>query len=154
MAFKKSVLVIATVACVAADDSAPCPKPSSLQAECRAISYKDLPEGAKNLLKRIGCDVGSGSNYDYGSAVDLNGDGFPEYQFCCHETSHGPCGSVILGKVKNEWKALSDRDVMGFDGACNQLSILQTTHGGYHDLCLAQQVPRLLVFDGEQYRQK
>jgi hypothetical protein len=49
---------------------------------------------ALDLLEKLGCDVGP--NYDYGTAVDLKGDGNPEYQMCCHEFPHGPCYAVLI----------------------------------------------------------
>jgi hypothetical protein len=51
-------------------------------------SYGDLPQGALDLLAKMKCHVGS--NYDYGSAVDLNGDGEPEYQVCCGDRNDEP----------------------------------------------------------------
>jgi hypothetical protein len=75
-----------------------CPKPAAeALAACRLVSSQDLPAGAFDLMKKMGCDAGP--NYDYGSEVDLNGDGEPEYQFCCHPSPHGPCGAVVIGKV-------------------------------------------------------
>jgi len=63
-----------------------CPAPSKeVQATCRGITYEDLPDGARALLRELKCDAGPESTYDYGTAVDLNGDGVPEYQYCCHE---------------------------------------------------------------------
>jgi len=53
------------------------------------------------------CDATS--NYDYGSAIDLNGDGVPEYPVCCHYPPHGPCESVLIGKVGSAWKELMPR---------------------------------------------
>ncbi|HEV2448415.1 MAG TPA: tetratricopeptide repeat protein, partial [Candidatus Sulfopaludibacter sp.] len=59
-----------------------CPPPNTQAlSSCKEISYKDLPDGALKLLTKMKCDVTS--NYNYGSAVDLNGDGEPEYQVCC-----------------------------------------------------------------------
>jgi hypothetical protein len=79
-----------------ANDEPRCPAPSKeVQTTCRAITYRDLPDGAKALLRQLKCDTAPRSNYNYGTAVDLNGDGIPEYQFCCHEAAHGPC-SVFL----------------------------------------------------------
>ena len=52
------------------------PAPSNeVHAACRAITYKDLPVGAKALLRQLKSDTGPSCNYDYGAAVDLNGDG-------------------------------------------------------------------------------
>lgn len=89
-----------------------CPKPSSrILSGCRSVSYSELPDGAKALLKKLNCNVRPGGNYDYGSAVDLNGDGIPEYQFCCDEPAHGSCGSVIIGQVGSQWRNLSPQCV-------------------------------------------
>lgn len=66
-----------------------CPKPSvQALAGCREISYGDLPQGALDLLAKMKCHVGS--NYAYGSAVDPNGDGEPEYQVCCGDRNDEP----------------------------------------------------------------
>ncbi len=124
---------------VAADDFASrCPMPSKVvQASCKEITYKDLPSGARGLLEKLKCDVRPGSNYDFGSAVDLNDDGSPEYQFCCHESPHGPCGAVLIGKVGTQWKDLTaNGGLFGFDVACYGFVILQTRHAGFHDVCL------------------
>ena len=151
-------------AATAADQTAACPKPSKeVQASCRAITYKDLPVGARLLLRRMKCDVRAGSPYDSGSAVDLNGDGSPEYQFCCHEAPHGPCDAVLIGKVGTKWKDLTAKDgMLGFDGACNLLVVLETEHGGFNDLCLPIQCsqpvnggscdPAIWRYDGTRYR--
>jgi hypothetical protein len=124
---------------LAADDGAPaCPKPSKeLQASCKEISYNDLPAGAKALLQKLKCEVRTGSNYNYGSAVDLNGDGSLEYQFCCHEAPHGPCGAVLVGKVGTQWKNLTAKEgLLGFEGACTAFVILDSQSAGFHDICL------------------
>jgi len=148
----------------AADQTAACPKSSKdVQASCRAITYKDLPTGARLLLRRMKCDVRAGSPYDSGSAVDLNNDGMPEYEFCCHEAPHGPCDAVLIGKVGTKWKDLTAKDgLLGFEGACNLLVVLETQHGGYHDLCLPIQCsqpvrggncePTIWHYDGTRYR--
>lgn len=141
-----------------------CPAGSKeVQATCGEISYKDLPAGARALLRRLKCDTGPGSNYDYGSAVDLNGDGVPEYQFCCHEAPHGPCDAVLIGRIKGEWKNLTDKDGMsGFEGPCNLFVVLTTQHNGFHDICLPNECapssktgkcdPKILRFNGTQYQ--
>jgi hypothetical protein len=115
-----------------------CPAASkAIQASCREITYKDLPAKARALLQKLKCEVRPGSNYDYGNAVDLNGDGSPEYQFCCHEAPHGPCGSVLMGKVGNEWKDLTAKQgLLGFDGVCTGFVILESRRAGFHDVCL------------------
>jgi hypothetical protein len=115
-----------------------CPTPSKqVQATCRAITYEDLPNGARGLLRELKCDVGPESSYDYGSAVDLTGDGSPEYQFCCHEAPHGPCGAVLIGKIGSEWRDLTAKEGMsGYEGPCNLFVVLESQHSGFHDLCL------------------
>jgi hypothetical protein len=149
----------------AADDTTPtCPKPSkATQARCREVTYKDLPAGARALLRKLKCDVGSESPYDFGSAVDLNSDGSPEYQFCCHEAPHGPCSAVLIGKVGTEWKDLTAKEgLLGFEGACTGFVTLDGQHGGFHDVCLPNEcsplakegtcVPTIWHYDGDKYR--
>ena len=81
------------------------------------------------------CEVRTGSNYDYGSAVDLSGDGIPAYQFCCSESAHGPCGALVVGKVGREWKNLTATEgLFGFDGACGQFIVLESQQNGFHDV--------------------
>lgn len=150
---------------MAGDDHQPtCPKPSQqIQASCRAITYRDLPAGARALMRKLKCDVRPGSPYDSGSAVDLNGDGSPEYQFCCHEAPHGPCNSILIGKVGTEWKDLTaNKGLLGFEGACNLFVPLETQHGGFHDVCLPVEcstpakngvcAPTIWHYDGTRYR--
>jgi hypothetical protein len=141
-----------------------CPPPNSQAlGECREVTYKDLPTGALDLLKKIGCDVSS--NYDYGSAVDLNGDGEPEYQICCKDSPHGPCGAVIVGKVGSTWRDLTAKQsLVAVVEACGGLIVLQSRHQGWSDVCLPNQcsavssptgrpcVPTIWQFDGNQYR--
>jgi hypothetical protein len=141
-----------------------CPAASKeVQATCREITYKDLPAGAKVLLRQLKCNAGPGSNYDYGSAVDLNGDGIPEYLFCCHEAPHGPCDAVLIGRIKGEWKNLTDKDgLSGFEGPCNLFVVLETQHNGFHDICLPNECapssktgkcdPKIWRFNGTQYQ--
>ena len=150
--------------CAADDLAAMCPKPSNeIQATCKEIAYKDLPGGAKALLRRMKCDVRSGSNYDYGSAVDLNGDSSPEYQFCCHEAPHGPCGAVLIGKVGNQWKDLTAKEgLLGFEGACRLFVVIESRRAGFHDICLPDEcapgttgktcVPKLWQYERGRYR--
>jgi hypothetical protein len=136
-----------------------CPPPDkAIQASCKEIAYKDLPDGAKTLLQKLKCD------YDYGSAVDLNGDSSPEYKFCCKQASHGPCGSVVIGKIGNQWKDLTAKEgVLGFDGACNLFIVLQSQNYGFHDICLPVEcapgsrdskncLPMIWHFNGGRYR--
>lgn len=141
-----------------------CPAASKeVQATCREITHKDLPAGAKALLRRLKCDTGPSSNYDYGSAVDLNGDSIPEYQYCCHEAPHGPCDAVLIGKIKGEWKNLTDKVGMsGFEGACKLFVVLATQHNGFHDICLPYECapsskagkcdPKIWHFNGTRYQ--
>ena len=91
--------------------------PKGIQASCRAITYADVPADAKGLLRKTKCEVRSGSNYDFGTAVHLNGDGSPEYEFSCREARRGPCSAVIIGKVGTKWKDLTAKEgVLGFQG--------------------------------------
>jgi Sel1 repeat len=114
-----------------------CPKPSeAILASCEQIAYDDLPRGARDLLSKAKCEVRSGSSYDYGSAVNLQGSSTPAYQFCCSESPHGPCGAMIIGKFGGEWKELSPKEgLLGFYGACNGLIVLESQHNGFHDIC-------------------
>jgi len=143
--------------------AARCPAPSKeIQASCREIKYEDLPNGAKALLRRLKCDTGPGSPYDYGTAVDLKGDGVPEYQFCCHEAPHGPCGAVLIGRVGTKWKDLTASEgMLGFEGPCNLFVVLETQHSGFHDICLPVECspplktgtcnPTIWRYDGTRY---
>jgi len=151
---------------VADDLASRCSRPSKVvQSSCKAIAYKDLPQGARDLLRKMKCDVRSGSPYDYGSAVDLNGDGSPEYQFCCHEAPHGPCGSVVVGRIGSEWKDLTAKEgLLGFEGACSLFVVLESQQRGFHDVCLpvecspatkansAACTPTIWRYDGTRYR--
>lgn len=116
-----------------------CPKPNvQALSSCREISYKDLPKGALHLLIKLKCNVSS--NYGYGSAVDLSGDGEPEYLVCCKDASHGPCGSVVIGKIGSAWKELSAKEGLpGFDLACGLFVVLDARHNGFSDVCLPGQ---------------
>lgn len=107
---------------------------------CKEIRYADLPVEAKALLKKLNCTVGSGDNYDFGSAVDLNDDGVPEYQFCCEPATHGPCGAVLIGKVGSDWKDLTPKEgLLGYGGACTLTVVLASKTKGFHDICLPNQ---------------
>jgi hypothetical protein len=116
-----------------------CPEPDiKALTACREVSYKDLPKGALALLKTLRCDVSS--NYDYGSAVDLNGDGQPEYEVCCKDSSHGPCGAVVIGKIGSDWKELTAKEgVAGYTPACGLFVVLASRHSGVDDVCLPNQ---------------
>lgn len=116
-----------------------CPKPSeTILRSCKETSYEELPQGAVDLLRKMKCDVGS--NYDYGSAVDLSGDGTPVYQICCSEPPHGSCSAVVIGKIGEDWKDLTPKEgLLGFDGACNGFIVLDSQHNGFHDVCIPDQ---------------
>jgi hypothetical protein len=122
-----------------------CPTPSTKILEsCRETSYKDLPQGAVALLKTMKCNVDAGSNYDYGSVVDLSRSGLPEYQVCCGESPHGPCGSVVIGKIGTAWRDLTAKQgLLGFTGACNGFVPLETQYNGFHDVCLPSECSTL-----------
>ena len=126
-----------------------CPKPDTQAlSNCREISYKDLPQGALDLLRKMKCDVSS--NYDYGSAVDLNGDGEAEYQVCCQNASHGPCRAVVIGKIGSAWKELSAKEgVSGFASACALFVVLDALHNGFHDVCLPNECSMVLSPTGQ-----
>ena len=135
------VFLICCCACGCAQSidelSSRCPSTdNAIQATCKEIAYKDLPDGAKALLRKLKCDTPPNPNYDDGSAVDLNGDGSLEYQFCCKAAPHGPCGSVVIGKVGGQWKDLgAGKSLLGFEGACNGFVVLTSEHSGFHDIC-------------------
>jgi Bacterial Ig-like domain (group 2) len=141
-----------------------CPAPSKeIQATCRGITYEDLPDGARALLHQLRCDTGPSSNYNYGTAVDLNGDGIPEYQLCCNEAPHGPCGAVLIVRIGGKWTDLTPKNgMLGFEGPCNQFVVLATQHGGFHDVCLRVECapsskagtcnPTIWQFDGTRYQ--
>src|SRR5579884_3784405 len=113
-----------------------CPQPNGQAlASCKMISYKDLPQGARDLLHKLKCDTGD--NYDYGSAVDLNGDGIPEYQFCCRDAPHGPCPAVVIGKIGSEWKEISPAGgVFAYGFPCGLFLVLDSRHHDFSDICL------------------
>ena len=113
-----------------------CPTPSkAVQATCREITYEDLPDGARSLLRKLKCDAGPGTSYDSGIAVDLNDDGSPEYQVCCYMPGHGDCGAVLIGKVGTEWRDLTAKQGAMPGGWCGSLVPLETQHRGFHDIC-------------------
>jgi len=117
-----------------------CPKlAEGILLSCTETSYGDLPKEAFDLLTKMKCDV-IGSNYDYGSAVNLNGDGIPTYQICCHDAPHGPCDSVLIGRIGNEWKNLTAKEgLLGYLRACGDFFPLESQHDGFHDVCLPNQ---------------
>jgi hypothetical protein len=103
---------------------------------CKAIAYKDLPQHVKQVMKKLRYNVKTGSNDDYGYALDLNNDGLMEYAFCCMEAPHGPCNMKIFGKVSGKWKSLSNF-LYGYDMESNNpgFTVLLTQHNGYFDIC-------------------
>jgi len=107
---------------------------------CKSVRYHDLPEIVKDVLKKMKCEVGPQSTYDYGYAMDLNGDGLLEYQYCCGEPRHGPCSSLVIGKIRSQWKNLIGKTSYQFDlyrdagTPCYGISILESQHGGFHDI--------------------
>jgi hypothetical protein len=128
-----------------------CPKPSeAILASCKETRYQDLPQGARGLLKKMKCEVRTGSNYDYGSVVDLTGTEQPAFQFCCSESPHGPCGAVVIGEVGAEWTDLSAKGgLLGFNSACGGFLVLESQHNGFHDVCLPNECsPAALDKDG------
>jgi hypothetical protein len=143
-----------------------CPKPSEpILESCRTVRYSELPPEARELLTKMKCEVRTGSNYDYGSAVDLSEDGIPAYQFCCSESPHGPCGAVVIGKVGREWNNLTAADgLLGYDDACGQFIVLESQRKGFHDVCLPNQcsnatpnrgaecLPTIWRFSGSRYQ--
>jgi hypothetical protein len=133
------VLIIGMVfACAVRALASGCPEPDKkLQDACKAISYDELPQGAKKLLEQHGCTEKSGSYYDYGSEIDLNDDGLPEYQFCCTDKGKVLCHeAVFMSQTGNVWKII-ESGIGGYRGAngCLNLSILEQIHHGYHDIC-------------------
>jgi hypothetical protein len=124
----------------------------ALQAKCKDIHFSGLPPAVKALMKKQKCNVKSGSNYDYGSAVDLNDDGLDEYIFCCSEAPHGPCGAKIYAKSGGTWRPIEGvKTLLGIDSSCAGISILKEKTNGFHDLCLPNQVPALRKYDNGEY---
>ncbi len=129
-----------------------CPKPSiQALAACKETSYKDLPQEALDLLSRMKCDARR--NYDYGTAVDLNGDGEPEYEICCQEQPHGPCGAVVIGKAGSTWTELTAvGGVLGFANGCGLFIVLESRHDGFSDVCLPNQCSSIESAGGKTCR--
>lgn len=105
---------------------------------CIHVRYKDLPTPVKKLMKKLNCDVTTGSVYDEGYALDLNDDGINEYAFCCLEAPHGPCEMKIFGKISGNWAELLDFMHGFFDSKipCYGFVVLGTKTEGYYDICL------------------
>jgi hypothetical protein len=117
-----------------------CPKPSGASMEsCREITADRLPKPALALLSRLKCDAGS--NYDYGTKMHLGTDSdSPSYVVCCHDSPHGPCSAVLIGKEDGTWTNLTPHyGLFGFDDTCGGLMILESAHARLHDLCLPTQ---------------
>jgi hypothetical protein len=116
-----------------------CPAPAKTVLDsCRDVVFEDLPDGLKSLLKRMKCDALPPSTYDYGVAVDLNGDGTPEYQFCCGEARHGPCSARLFGKIGSTWRDITPTNTgfQGFTSTCGGMIVLESSHNGFRDICL------------------
>ena len=124
----------------------------SVQNTCKYVKYKELPSDLKKFMTKMKCNVKTGSNYDYGYAVDLNSDGNPEYAFCCREAKHGPCDMTIFGKSSTNWEALYDH-MPGFDDEgptpCFGFAALKTKHSGYNDLCIDDGAAVIIYRDGK-----
>jgi hypothetical protein len=125
-----------------------CPNVATeLQASCTEFNDKGLPQQARSVFKQMGCKGGAWAN-----AVDLNDDGSPEYTVCCDVPAHGPCSFVVLGKKRARWTSLSDsssKSLTGYVPPCVGLTILESKHEGYHDLCQAQDQWRWQVVNGK-----
>lgn len=120
---------------------------------CKSVRYKELPQDLKRLMAKMKCDVKTGSNYDYGYAVDLNSDGKPEYAFCCQESGHGPCGMTIFGAASGKWKVLYDY-MYGFSDdktPCLGFVVLKEKRSGYNDVCIDDSVRGVISFKNGKY---
>jgi hypothetical protein len=116
--------------------------------DCKEVSYQSLPKGIKQLMKKSNCNVKTGSNYDYGFAIDLNDDDNMEYIFCCNESVHGPCLAYIYSKINNEWRIILATN--GFLNDCDKvLVVLVSMNEGFHDLCIFDNIVK---FSNGRYR--
>ncbi len=123
-----------------------------LQKSCKPVTFVQLPVDVQKLMKEQGCDVKAKSNYDEGTSVDLNGDGTPEYIFCCYESPHGPCSAQIYGSRDGKWKNISGTgSYSGFDDTCSGFQIQQNQSVGYHDLCQEYHLNDYNQFAGSSY---
>ena len=122
-----------------------CPQPAkSILASCKEVHYDDLPDELKSVLKTMKCESLPPSNYDYGVAVDLNGDGVPEYQFCCGESPHGPCPARLFGRIGSTWRDITaGSGVDGYGSTCGGMIVLQSSHNHFNDICLPSQCSAL-----------
>jgi hypothetical protein len=136
-----------------------CPNPAeNILKGCKEISYADLPQAAADLLSEMKCKTSH--NYDFGSALDLNGDGTPEYQICSADAPHGPCTAVVIGKIGSKWKSLSAGPSLGYAKACSEFVVLESQHEGFHDICLPSLcsptskncIPTIWQFKNDHYR--
>ena len=116
----------------------------SVQNACKYVKYRELPSDLRKFMAKMKCNVKTGSNYDYGYAVDLDSDGNPEYAFCCREAKHGPCDMTIFGKSSGNWKALYVTPCFGF-------AALKSKHSGYNDLCIDDAA--VIIYRDGKYRE-
>ncbi len=106
-----------------------CPKISeAILGNYKATVASELPREAYDLAVELKC---SDACPDFGYVVDLKSGGPPAYVVGCHLYQHGPCSTVLIGKVGAGWKDLQGSEGIGFD-----LLPLEGQHGGYHDICL------------------
>jgi len=126
----------------------------SVHKTCSFVKYKELPTDLKKLMTKRKCDVKTGSNYDYGYALDLNADGKPEYAFCCLESRHGPCMMTIFGKLSGKWKVLFDY-MAGYSDdrtPCLGFVVLKKKHADYNDICIDNSVGGVISFANGKYK--
>src|ERR1700747_518509 len=75
---------------------------------------------------------------------------------------HGPCGAAVIGRVGTEWKDLTGSEgMLGFEGPCNGLVVLETQDRGFHEICLPDECsplsktgtcnPKIWRYDGTRY---
>ncbi len=117
-----------------------CPKlDERLLSACDATAYfDDFPQGARNLLVKMGCDT-EGAVGNSPSGFQL-ADGTPAYQVCCRDFHRDPCEAVLIGKIGSQWKDLTAKgDLRGFGKSCRVLLPLESQHYGVHDLCVPSQ---------------
>lgn len=142
-----SALIFPTLAtaankCATADDAV-------LKA-CKSVTFKTLPADLRKHMAKTKCDVKSGSSYDEGYALDLNGDGKTDYAFCCYSAQHGPCGMVVFSKPADKWLTISDDLRFPNDStACNGFVPLKTKSANYSDICIDEGSMLLKFKDGK-----
>uniref|UniRef100_Q01UB4 Sel1 domain protein repeat-containing protein n=1 Tax=Solibacter usitatus (strain Ellin6076) TaxID=234267 RepID=Q01UB4_SOLUE len=121
-----------------------CPAPAkSILTSCKEVHYDDLPDGLQTVLRRMKCESLPPSNYDYGVAVDLNGDGVAEYQFCCGESPHGPCPARLFGKIGSTWRDITADHLHAYGSTCGGIMVLESSHNRFNDICLPSQCSAL-----------